>query len=102
MPIPGSRTASWPTWSRVSARSASRGVALTRRPERSPGARWAELTQLAIERGGVALQDHLRDVPDRGALVHKSATKRDLLRRQLRRAPEAHTPPPGPHPPPPL
>ena len=38
-------------------------------------------TQLAIERGGVALQDHLRDVPDRGALVHKSATQRDLLRR---------------------
>src|SRR3954462_15969160 len=27
MPIPGSRTASWPTWNRVSARSASRGAA---------------------------------------------------------------------------
>src|SRR4051812_36807225 len=39
-----------------------------------PGARWAKLTQLAIERGGVALQDHLRDLPDRSALVHKSAT----------------------------
>ena len=46
-----------------------------------PVARWAELTQLAIERGGVALQDHLRDVPDRGALVHKSATQGNLLRR---------------------
>ena len=29
MPIPGSRTASWPTWSRVSARGASRGVAIS-------------------------------------------------------------------------
>src|SRR3954470_13540891 len=43
------------------------------------GACWAELAQLAIERGGVALQDHLRDVPDRGALVHKPATQRNLL-----------------------
>src|SRR3954454_22388646 len=37
MPTPGSRTASWPIWSRVAAPGASRGVALTRWPERSPG-----------------------------------------------------------------
>ena len=42
---------------------------------------WVGLAQLAIERGRMALQDHLRDFPDRGALVHKSATQRNLLRR---------------------
>src|SRR3954464_11855910 len=55
-------------------------VAVVHSPARAFARLLAGPTQLAIERGGVALQDHLRDLPDRGALVHKSATQRDLLR----------------------
>src|SRR3954451_4507226 len=73
-------------------------VAVVHSPARAFARLLAGPTQLAIERGGVAFQDHLRDVPDRGALVHKSATQRNLHRRQLRRG--AQTPAPRPQSPP--
>src|SRR3954471_24196912 len=64
-----------------------------------PVAQWAELAQLSVERSRVALQDHLRNLPDRGALLDEPTSESDLLRRQLRWPAKAHTPRLGRNPP---
>ena len=97
------RGAFWPwprsTMEQPAPRRPDLGRLSGRSGRRTSGCVLVEEVHEALQAEHIAGQDHLRDVPDRGALVHKSATQGDLLRRQLRRAPEAHAPRPGGNPP---
>ena len=50
----------------------------TRRPERPPGCSLGRTCPALVERSRVALQDHLRNLPDRGALLDEPTSESDL------------------------